>query len=221
MQVVSSLSSTRPAGVLRLTWRDTNQVYRTEPTMGAKYIFGACRAAQRTSIQSSCKKVPESGFRQVVLARLHNARMANIDSVLKTEIARLARKQIRAELEPLKKAASQQRSHIAALRGEIEALERALKVAAKRGTSGGAQGDGAESAGDQHALRFRAAGLASHRKRLGLSAADFGKLLGVSSQSVYKWETGEVRPRRSQLESIAGIRKLGRREALARLNTPE
>jgi DNA-binding transcriptional regulator YiaG len=74
-----------------------------------------------------------------------------------------------------------------------------------------------EGSGEEAALRFRASGLASHRKRLGLSAADFGKLLGVSGQSVYKWETGEVRPRRSQLESIAAVRKLGRREALARL----
>ena len=63
----------------------------------------------------------------------------------------------------------------------------------------------------------RAGGLASHRKRLGLSAADFGKLLGVSGQSIYKWEPGEVKPRRAQLEAIAAIRTLGKREALARL----
>jgi DNA-binding transcriptional regulator YiaG len=66
-------------------------------------------------------------------------------------------------------------------------------------------------------LRFRASGLAGHRKRLGLSASDFGSLLGVSGQSVYKWEAGEVKPRRSQLQAIAAVRKLGRREAEARL----
>jgi DNA-binding transcriptional regulator YiaG len=77
---------------------------------------------------------------------------------------------------------------------------------------------------EQHtapSLRFPASGLASHRNRLGLSAADFGKLLGVSGQSVYKSETGEVKPHRAQLEAIAAVRKMGRREALAVLAQAE
>ena len=152
-------------------------------------------------------------------ADLHNRRMATIDTVLRSEISRLARKQVRAEIEPLKKAALQHRRHVASLRRQVEALEREINRFAKAGKrmrDGSA--DGSQVPSDERPLRFRASGLASHRKRLGLSAADFGKLLGVSGQSVYKWETGEVRPRRSQLEAIAAIRKLGRREALARLN---
>lgn len=147
--------------------------------------------------------------------------MPDIAAALKSEIARLARKEIRAELAALKKAAAQHRSHIAALRRSVDSLERSVKSAANVGAkpAGGnsrrkAAADGEE---DQHSLRFRAGGLASHRKRLGLSAADFGKLLGVSGQSIYKWESGEVKPRRAQLEAIAAIRTLGKREALARL----
>lgn len=152
-------------------------------------------------------------------ADLHNRRMANIDTVLKSEISRLARKQIRAEIEPLKRAALQHRGRVASLRRQVEALEREIKRFAKTGKRmPGGSPDGSQEPRDERPLRFRASGLASHRKRLGLSAADFGKLLGVSGQSVYKWETGEVRPRRSQLEAIAAVRKLGRREALARLN---
>lgn len=143
--------------------------------------------------------------------------MPNIDSVLKSEIARIARKQIRAELASLKKASSQQRTHLAALRREVEALERGIKKLSKRTVVASRVTHRSPTSGEERALRFRASGLSSHRKRLGLSAADFGKLLGVSGQSIYKWETGEVRPRRSQLEAIAGVRKLGRREALARL----
>jgi DNA-binding transcriptional regulator YiaG len=143
--------------------------------------------------------------------------MPNIESALKAEIARLARKEVRAEVESLKKVASQQRTHLASLRREVEALERAVKKLSKGARTASLATDESSTSGDERALRFRASGLASHRKRLGLSAADFGRLLGVSGQSVYKWETGEVRPRRSQLEAIAGVRKLGRREALARL----
>jgi len=35
--------------------------------------------------------------------------------------------------------------------------------------------------------RFSPARLAATRKKLGLSAADFGALIGVSGQSIYKW----------------------------------
>jgi DNA-binding transcriptional regulator YiaG len=43
------------------------------------------------------------------------------------------------------------------------------------------------------------------------------KLLGVSSVSLYKWESGQSRPRRAQLEAIAAVRSIGKREAMARL----
>lgn len=72
-----------------------------------------------------------------------------------------------------------------------------------------AQADG------QH--RWRAAGFAQHRKRLGLSAADFSKLLEVSALTVYKWESGQVRPREKYMPAIAALRKLGKRAATERL----
>ena len=40
---------------------------------------------------------------------------------------------------------------------------------------------------------------------------------GVSALSVYKWESGKTRPRARQLEAIASLRKMGKREAQARL----
>jgi DNA-binding transcriptional regulator YiaG len=45
--------------------------------------------------------------------------------------------------------------------------------------------------------RLRIDGLKAHRTRLGLSAKDYGKLLGVSSLTVYNWENGKSKPRRS------------------------
>jgi transcriptional regulator with XRE-family HTH domain len=52
---------------------------------------------------------------------------------------------------------------------------------------------------------------------LGLSAKDFGKLIGVSSLTVYNWENGKSKPRRSQLPGIISVRGLGKREAIRRL----
>jgi DNA-binding transcriptional regulator YiaG len=68
-------------------------------------------------------------------------------------------------------------------------------------------------------LRFSAKGLAAKRRRLGLTAAEMATLLGVSAQSIYKWEEGKARPRASQLPVIATVRNMGKREATARLES--
>ncbi len=44
-----------------------------------------------------------------------------------------------------------------------------------------------------------------------------GQLVGVSAQTIYHWEKGVSKPRRSQLAEIAAVRKLGKREVSARL----
>ena len=69
--------------------------------------------------------------------------------------------------------------------------------------------------------RFSGKGLAAQRKRLGLSAAEMGVLLGCAGQSVYKWEQGTTRPRASQMPAIAALRKLGKKEAAAKLAPPQ
>jgi DNA-binding XRE family transcriptional regulator len=55
------------------------------------------------------------------------------------------------------------------------------------------------------------------RAKLRLSADDFGKLLGVSAQSVYNWEKEKARPRPEQLSKLAALRGVGKREAAERL----
>ena len=142
--------------------------------------------------------------------------MPNIAVVLKEEIARLARKELRAQTQELKKASAQYRTHIASLRKRVETLERQLKRA-NRGAARGAPAAAAESDEESTARRFSATRLAAQRQKLGLSAADFATLLGVSGQSVYKWEHGESRPRARQLEAIAALRGIGKREAAQRL----
>lgn len=71
------------------------------------------------------------------------------------------------------------------------------------------------------ALRFSAKGFTKLRQRLGLSAAAMGTLLGVTAQSVYKWEDGKARPRATQLQAISAVRKMGKRKAAAHLASLE
>ncbi len=67
------------------------------------------------------------------------------------------------------------------------------------------------------ALRFRAGGFATLRKKLGLSAEQMGKLINVSARSVYHWEAEKSRPRACQLPAIAAARKLTKKEAWIKL----
>jgi len=143
--------------------------------------------------------------------------MPNIGSVLKTEIQRVARKELRAETQQLKKTVAQYRGQIAQLRRRLQALEQQVKRQARGGSRAAAAAETTAADEGGPALRFSAKGLATQRKRLGLSAAAVAKILGVSALSVYKWESGKTRPRARQLEAIATLRKMGKREALARL----
>lgn len=135
-----------------------------------------------------------------------NGSMPNIAAVLKSEIARLARKEVRSATGVLKRTVASQRSQIAGLKKQIAELEQKLRRATNVVEA---------SASDEapSKLRFSAKGLASQRKRLGLSAHDLGLLFGVSGQSIYHWEAGKARPRAGQMPAIVALRKLGRRQA--------
>ena len=143
--------------------------------------------------------------------------MNSFASALKAEISKIAKKEIRAEIQGLRKSVALHRSDIAALKREVAELQRQNKRLAKGVLKTPATAQHVENSAPNN-LRFRPQGLASRRQRLGLSAQAMGKLLGVSGQSVTAWETGKTAPRRSQLPTIAEIRKLGKREADARLS---
>lgn len=140
--------------------------------------------------------------------------MPNIASVLKEEILRLARKEVKSETETLKKASAHHRSEIAGLKRRVAALESQLgRLAKKASKREGGEGQPAAPSG----ARFSAKGFASRRQRLGLSAADMGALLGISAQTVYNWESGKTRPRPQQLEAWVAVRTLGKRRIKAQL----
>jgi DNA-binding transcriptional regulator YiaG len=145
---------------------------------------------------------------------LHNPRMPNIATALKSEISRVARKEVRGETRTLKKAASAYRSDIAALKRRTQQLEQQLRQLMRANARDAPPASAESGAG---ASRFSAKGLASQRRRLGLSAADCGLLVGASSQSIYNWEEGKVRPRAQHLPAIQALKSLGKKAVVARL----
>lgn len=137
--------------------------------------------------------------------------MPNLSSILKSEITRLARKEVKSAVDPLRKANASYRREIAELKRQVSTLQRELKASSR------AAKPKSEVEAEPRKTRFVASGLKSLRARLGLSASDFGRLIGASGQSVYNWEAGKAVPRSSQQAAIASVRGLGKREAARRL----
>jgi DNA-binding transcriptional regulator YiaG len=138
--------------------------------------------------------------------------MPNIASILKSEISRVARKEIKVETLVLKKAVAAQRKEIAALKRRTLSLEQTLRLASRgqAAASSITSDDGTPESG-----RFSAKGLRSQRRRLGISAAECGLLVGASAQSVYNWEQGKARPQARHLAAIAVLKTLGKNSAAA------
>jgi DNA-binding transcriptional regulator YiaG len=139
--------------------------------------------------------------------------MSAFATQLKSEIGRIAKKEIRAEITALKKNNAQYRSDIAAMKKRLIQLENLTKKLSKQLPHEKVL----EAKNSIENLRFRVAGFAALRKKLGLTANEMGALVGVSGQSIYKWEQGKAKPRANQLKAISAVRKMGKREAEQKL----
>lgn len=138
--------------------------------------------------------------------------MANLATVLKQEIARLARKEARSEVAALKKHSAQYRRDIAALKRTVQQQARELAIVEKqlRRRTGPLTAAGKQ---DSSNVRFSPIWLKKHRAKLGLSAESYATLAGVSALSIYNWESGKTTPRDQQKAKLAAVRSLGKREA--------
>lgn len=140
--------------------------------------------------------------------------MPNIAAVLKSEISRLAKKEAKAATGQLRKASSQYRSDIAKLKKLVGQQAKEI-VALRKQAQDHRQPQAEEEPGEN--VRFSARSVKAQRKRLGLSALEYGKLVGVSGLTIYSWESGKSRPRKAQLAGFMAVRGIGKREAAKKL----
>lgn len=134
--------------------------------------------------------------------------MANIASLLKEEVARLTRKEVRVETEQLRKASAKYRSEIASLKKRVMDLERVISRLAKQLD----RAPQAELLQTTKQVRFSASGFKKLREKHGLSAAIMGSILSVTPQTIYSWEGGNTRPGAEYIEKIAVLRQMGKRQ---------
>jgi len=145
--------------------------------------------------------------------------MSDIAKVLKSEIQRLARKEVRSASADLKSASSGHRAAIADLRRRITVLESENKRLLRR--LGKVQKE-AKADAPEVAVRARITGkmIRGIRAKLGLSQSDLGKLLGVTANTVHLWEHKEGRltfrgDTKSKIIEARGMKKSQAREKLA------
>ena len=138
--------------------------------------------------------------------------MPNLAVVLKQEIRRLARKEMKASVTPLRKLVAQLRSRVATQKRLIEELQKG----AKRAQAAGSATAKALRASDPQ-IRFSPHWVRAHRKKLKMSRRIYARLVGVSAQSIFGWERGRTRPRRSALAAWRRLRAMGAREVKALL----
>jgi DNA-binding transcriptional regulator YiaG len=140
--------------------------------------------------------------------------MPNVASVLKAEIARIARKEAKGAFTPVRRATARLRKDTAALKRRIVALERDMK-GLQALVSKTAQAMPAPAPEEADKARITAKGIRSLRRRLKLSGEEFGLLLGITPQAVYNLEKGKgaLRVRASTRTGLLTLRGIGAKEA--------
>lgn len=132
---------------------------------------------------------------------------------LQSEIARVARKELKKELDPIKRVNASQRKYIADLRRDISDLQKEIKRLQKELGKSAPTEKTEES--DQR-FWITGKGVRSLRNRLGLTQIDFAQLAGVTQQTVVRWEKteGKIALRGEAVQSqLQAMRGMGKREA--------
>jgi DNA-binding transcriptional regulator YiaG len=144
--------------------------------------------------------------------------MANVVKVLKEEISRISRKEAKSAVNPIGKSHTTLKKVLTDLKRRVAALEKETKrlvAAAKKEKAASPKTVSEETT----KARITSKGIRSLRSKLGLSQADFAKLLGATTHSVYLWEkkVGALKLRDKTKAALLSIRGLGAREAQEKL----
>ena len=144
--------------------------------------------------------------------------MGNLDKALKSEIARISRREIRDATAKIGKSHTELKKVAADLKKRVASLEKENKrlVAEARKRQAEIPQKHHEDRGE---ARLTSREVRTLRKRLGVTQGDFAKLLGTSGHTVYLWEKkgGSLRLRAKTREALLSIKGLGATEARIKL----
>lgn len=141
--------------------------------------------------------------------------MPDVAAVLKEEIRRLARKEVKQLVSSLEKDNRLLKKTVSAQRKRLDRLEKQVRNRQAAAVADSAEADAADDAAEGSRARISAKAIRELRQKFGMSREAFGKLLGVSSQSIYQWERqeGRLNLRSRTKAAVVDVRKMGKREA--------
>ena len=147
--------------------------------------------------------------------------MGKIESMIKSEIQRLARREIRSTFRPLKREVRSMRLKLSGLMKGFGTLNRITKEQVQRASE---QFKLESSPEEIKIARFSPARIRALRLKKGLSQKQLGMLIGVSMGTVVLWEKGKISPKAERKGALIALRKLKKREirrVLAEMKTSE
>ncbi len=135
--------------------------------------------------------------------------MGKIETMIKSEIQRLARREIRSTFRPLKREVRGMRLKVSSLMKGFSSLNRITKEQVQRAS----EQFKLESSPDEIKIaRFSPARIRALRLKKGLSQKELGMLIGVSLGTVVLWEKGKITPKAERKGALIALRKLKKRE---------
>jgi DNA-binding transcriptional regulator YiaG len=134
--------------------------------------------------------------------------LGKLESTIKSEIQRLAKREIRATFVPLRREVRTMRLKLSSLSKNFSALNRLAKEQLQKMPKKGLEATPEEV----KASRLTPARIRGLRSKLGISMRELGILTGVGLSAVQSWERGKFKPRGEKKAALVGLRKLGKRE---------
>jgi len=136
--------------------------------------------------------------------------MGKVESIIKSEIIRLAKGEMRKVSIPLGRDVRLLKNTVSQLRKSVLSLER---FAAQKQKELSKREIRLEAPPEEiKQSRFSPRLLQSLRKRLGITQKELAILAGVSLGAAHLWETGKFRPKENKMGVLVALRKLNRRE---------
>ena len=136
--------------------------------------------------------------------------MGKVEQTLKSEITRLAKKQVRANCLPLTRDVRRLKRTVSALRKTVSVLARlGAELQAERAAE---RSKLAAAPEETRAARISPGLIKKLRKRLGITQGELATLIGGSMSAVGSWEYGRAKPEGHNREALVALRKLGKRE---------
>ena len=137
--------------------------------------------------------------------------MANFAQLLKEEIIRLSKKEVRTAMQPVLNAIQTLRKANAEQKKKLEELEQMFQKCLSYSSESGPSSDEKSSSLDKK-TRLGAGGIIRIRKRLALDRQTMARLLGVNPNSIFLWEHGKNKPRPQMRMKILALRNLSKKD---------